>query len=354
MALFEKWDMTHLGILFGILAGIFILLHVNSLIFNKLKSFESNKSIVKNSFAFLIIIVGTLVFVISLKIKTPVEGQILKFLGVIISAAIALSATTVLGNLIAGIMNNSIKNLRNGVFIKIGDMQGMVLKKSSFHTEIVLEDGNYLSIPNLYIAKNPVKITRKKDTIVSTTVSLGYDVSRFVVEEVLKEAAASAGLTDPYVFITNLGDFSVVYRIHGILGDSKKFHRTSSDLNGEVLDKLHEKRIEIVSPNFMNQRIRDEKEYIPNQVSKKKIPDKVDAPEEIVFHEAIKSGKIENKKDRLKEIDKENESLKEKIKESDDNEEIEKIKYTIGKNKDLKEKIEKNIKDQTEEINDSE
>ena len=226
MALFEKWDMTHLGILFGILAGIFILLHVNSLIFNKLKSFESNKSIVKNSFAFLIIIVGTLVFVISLKIKTPVEGQILKFLGVIISAAIALSATTVLGNLIAGIMNNSIKNLRNGVFIKIGDMQGMVLKKSSFHTEIVLEDGNYLSIPNLYIAKNPVKITRKKDTIVSTTVSLGYDVSRFVVEEVLKEAAASAGLTDPYVFITNLGDFSVVYRIHGILGDSRLSNRS--------------------------------------------------------------------------------------------------------------------------------
>ena len=56
----------------------------------------------------------------------------------------------------------------------------------------------------------------------------------------------------------------------------------------------------------------------------------------------------------MKEIDKENESLREKIKESDDNEEIEKIKYTIGKNKDLKEKIEKNIKDQTEEINDSE
>lgn len=44
--------------------------------------------------------------------------------------------------------------------------------------------------------------------------------------------------------------------------DSSKFFSTSSLLNAIVMDKLHEKKIEIVSPTFMNQRRVDEKQFV--------------------------------------------------------------------------------------------
>jgi small conductance mechanosensitive channel len=119
------------------------------------------------------------------------------------------------------------------------------------------------------------------------------------------------------------------------------------------MDKLHEKKIEIVSPTFMNQRRVDEKEFIPKQVIKK--TDSIDekSPEDLIFDEAIKSEKLETKKDYLKEIDKKQKDLKDKLKNLKDDKEIEKIKSIIKKNDEMKKRIENNIKEQIERDKDS-
>jgi len=331
-----------------VLLILIILLIFNSWIFKKTKSTIANGNITRGAISFFLTLVGILVFILVLPIDKSLKGQILGFLAIIISAGIALSSTTVLGNLIAGIMNNSMNRFRNGDLIKIGDFRGRVIKKSIFHTEIQLEDSNFITIPNLYIANNPVKLTRKTNTVISTSVSLGYDISRDKIEKALKDAAISVGLSDPYVYITGLGDFSVVYKIHGFLKDSSKFFSTSSFLNAKVMDKLHAEKIEIVSPTFMNQRRVDEKEFIPKQVIKETEPVDEKSPEDLIFDEAIKSEKLETKKDYLKEIDKKQEVLKEKLKDLKDDKEIEKIKSIIMKNDEMKERIENNIKEQIE------
>ncbi len=325
-----------------------ILLILNSWIFKKIKSTASNGNITKGAISFFLVLFGILVFILVLPIDKSHKGQILSFLAIIISAGIALSSTTVLGNLIAGIMNNSMNRFRNGDLIKIEDFHGRVTKKSIFHTEIQLEDSNFITIPNLYIANNPVKLTRKTKTVISTSVSLGYDVSRTDIEEALLDAAFSTGLTDPYVYIMSLGDFSVVYKIHGFLEDSSKYFSTSSNLNANVMDKLHESKIEIVSPNFMNQRRIDEKEFIPKQIIKKTDLNEVKSPEDLIFDEAIKSEKLEIKKDYLVEIDNKQEVLKDKLKNLKDDKEIERIKSIIKRNDVLKEQVKKNIEVQIE------
>jgi len=337
----------------SILLALIILLILNTWIFKKLKSVTSDGNITKRTISSSIILIGVLVFILSLPIDKSLKGQILSFLAIIISAGIALSSTTILGNLIAGFMNNSMNRFRNGDLIKIGDLQGRVTKKSIFHTEIQLEDSNFITIPNLYIANNPVKLIRKTNTVISTSVSLGYDVSRNRIEEALKEAAILTGLNDPYVYITDLGDFSVVYKIHGFLDDSNKFFSTQSLLNGNVMDNLNKKGIEIVSPTFMNQRRVDEKEFIPAKEVKKPIPKDESSPEELIFSEAIESGKIEKKKDYLKEIDKKQELLKEELKQLKDKKEIERAKSTISRYDELKAKIEKNIEEQINKNKDS-
>jgi len=285
------------------------LLIINSWVFNKIKIIKSYGVVIKNIVSIFIVLIGLLFFIFSFPIDKTLKGQILSFLAIIISAGIALSSTTILGNLIAGIMNNSMKRFRNGDLIKIEELQGRVTKRSIFHTEIQLEDSNFITIPNLYIATNPVKLTRKTDTVISTTVSLGYDISRIKIEESLKEAAFLSELTNPYVYISNLGDYAVLYKIHGFLEDSSKYFSTISLLNANVMDVLHKEKIEIVSPTFMNQRSVSEKSFIPKDVLKKEVLEEQQLPENLVFDEAIKSEKIEQEKD---EIDKINKQDKEK------------------------------------------
>lgn len=333
---------------------LIILLILNSWIFKRIRSSVSNGSITKGAISFLLVLIGILAFVLVLPIDPSLKGQILGFLGIVISAGIALSSTTVLGNLIAGIMNNSMNRFRNGDLIKIEDVHGRVIRKSIFHTEIQLEDSNFITIPNLYIANNPVKLTRKMNTVISTSVSLGYDISRDRIESALKDAAGSAGLSDPYVYIIRLGDFSAEYKIHGFLGDSSKYFSTSSLLNAKVMDKLHEEKMEIVSPTFMNQRRVDEKVFIPKQGIKKTELVAEKSPEDLIFDEAIKSEKIEIKKDYLKEIDTKQDVLKDKLKDLKDDREIERIKTVIKRNDELKERLEDSIKEQMKRDKDSE
>lgn len=328
---------------------VVLLLYLNAWVFRRANTGRSMVKMLRRTIAILLVFIGSLVLILSLPIDRELKGQILSFLGIIISAGIALSSTTLLGNLIAGIMNNSMKRFRNGDLIHIGELQGRVTKKSIFHTEIQLEDSNFVTIPNLYIASNPVKLTRKSNTVISASVSLGYDVPRGTIEEALKQAALDTGLNDPYVYIMELGDYSVVYRIHGFLEDSGKFFSTSSLLKGKVMDRLHESRIEIVSPSFMNQRRVDEEKFIPARESKKEPPKEEKSPEEMIFDKAIESEAIEKKKEYLEQIESRKAELREKLKALKDEKEIEKAKSTLTRLDEIKERLIKNIEEQQKE-----
>lgn len=329
---------------------VILLIIINNWVFSKIKSMKSSVFIFQRSLSFLIILLGILLFILALPIDKALKGQILSFFGIIISAGIALSSTTVLGNLIAGIMNNSMNRFRNGDLINIGEFKGRVTRKSAFHIEIQLEDSNFLTIPNLYIASNPVKLTRKTNTVISTEISLGYDVARTKIEESLKDAAQNAGLKDPYVYITRLGDFSVIYKIHGFLEDSSKYFTTTSLLNGAVMDSLHKNGIEIVSPAFMNQRRVDEKVFIPATRVIKTETEEEKSPEDLIFDKAIQSEEIEKKKEYLKQYKERKEELNKSLKEIKDDNESEKIKMKINRMEEAAKRLEEDIqKSQKEE-----
>ncbi|PIF06695.1 MAG: mechanosensitive ion channel protein MscS [Draconibacterium sp.] len=326
-----------------VLLLIIILLFLNAWFFKKINSKTYDRNIAQKAISFVLILIGILAFILVLPMKESYKAQILSFLGIIISAGIALSSTTILGNIIAGLMNNSMNRFRNGDLIKIGDMHGRVIRKSIFHTEIQLQDSNFITIPNLFIANNPVKLIRKNNTVISTSVSLGYDISHNEIEAALKAAALSTGLNDPYVYVTSLGDFSVVYMIHGFLDDSSSFFTTTSKLNENVLDELHRRKIEIVSPTFMNQRRVENQIFIPKKNDENVDTEEEISPENLIFDEAIKSEKTEIKKDYIKTIDKKQEELKNKLKGTKDKEEKEKIKSIIKRNEELKDQILTNI-----------
>jgi small-conductance mechanosensitive channel len=204
--------------------------------------------------------------ILELPIGDAPRGQLLSLLGLLVTAAIALSSTTLLGNAMAGIMLRSIRNYRPGDFIIVEGHRGRVSELGLLRTEMQTEHRNLTTLPNLYLITTPVTVVRESGTFVSATVSLGYDVPRAEVESCLIAAAGAAGLTEPFVFVLELGDFSITYQAAGFLEEVKFLISAESKLRGCMLDALHEAGIEIVSPTFMNQRqLSADQRFIPRQ-----------------------------------------------------------------------------------------
>ncbi len=193
--------------------------------------------------------------ILALPIGDSARGQLLSLLGILVAAAIALSSTTLLGNAMAGLMLRSIQSFKPGDFIIVEGIRGRVSELALLRTEIQTERRDLTTLPNLYLVTNPVTVVRSSGTFISATVSLGYDVPREKVERCLLDAATKTGLTDPYVFILALGDFSITYQAAGFLEQVKYLISAESSLREQMLDALHGAGIEIVSPTFMNQRL---------------------------------------------------------------------------------------------------
>jgi small-conductance mechanosensitive channel len=236
----------------------------------------------------------------------------LSLLGILLSAAIALSATTFVGNVMAGLMLRAVKNFRPGDFIRVGDHFGRVSERGLFHIEIQTEDRDLTTLPNLFLVTNPVKVVRSSGTLITAEVSLGYDVARDMVERSLLEAATDAGLQEPFVHVMQLGDFSVTYRIAGLLTEVKGLLSTRSRLHQMMLDHLHEAGIEIVSPTFMNQRVLPlDRRFVAKPVAEA-IADTgpKDLPEAVVFDKADEAESLERLRERQKELEDELAELK--------------------------------------------
>jgi len=230
---------------------------------------------------------GLLVIILVLPIDTTMRGQLLSLVGIIISAGIALSSSTILGNAMAGIMLKTLRNFHSGDFIKVDDYFGRVTERGLFHTEIQTADRDLVTLPNMYLATTPVRVIRSSGTVVSATVSLGYDIPHPKIEEILLKAAAEIGLKDPFVQILDLGDFSVNYRIAGLLEEAKKLLAFRSRLRSAILDALHAGGVEIVSPDFRNNRnFETGMSFIPAAVRIKKDLPKDAAPVDVVFDKA--------------------------------------------------------------------
>lgn len=272
-------------------------------------------------------------------------------IGIVISAVLALSSATIIGNGLAGIMLRAIRSFKPGDFIKVNDHFGRITERSLFHTEIQTEDRDLTTLPNLYLATNPIKVTRSSGTLISGTVSLGYDVNRQKIENTLLEAAKMAELKDPFVRITELGDFSVVYKIYGLLENIKTVISSQSKLNACIIDALHDADIEIVSPTFMNQRPVGDTIFIPKKVRKhEEVKPAAEAPENLIFDKAEDAESLENRKEKLADIEEKLKVLQEELKAAEDDKK-EGIKARIEKWTQVKDKMIEKIDTKIDEIN---
>jgi small-conductance mechanosensitive channel len=270
-------------------------------------------------------------------------------LGVAISAAITISSATFISNAMAGLMLRAVKNFRLGDYIRVGDRFGRVSERGLFHVEIQTEDRDLATLPNLYLVSQPVTVVRASGTIVSTTVSLGYDVPHTKVEAALENAARAAKLDEPFVYVLELGDFSITYRIAAFLTEIKHLLSARSRLRACVLDALHAEGIEIVSPIFMNQRQLSEKAVM----SRPQRPPTADpareepAPEDIMFDKAERA----EQRQMLDKLNQQSSDLEGQL-EAGDDEHRKEVEIKLRQLREQRERLEQSLTESTEESDD--
>ncbi len=300
---------------------------------------------------------GLLLVILVMPIGDSTRGQILGLIGIVLSAGIALSSTTFLGNAMAGVMLRAVKNFRMGDFIRTGDHFGRVSERGIFHTEIQTEDRELTTLPNLYLVTHPVTTIRTSGTIVSATVSLGYDVPRTKITELLLEAASRAGLGEAFVQVLELGDFSVTYRVAGLLGEVKQMLTARSRLRGCVMDALHEGKVEIVSPTFMNTRAQAEgTQFIPRAPRKRKTAaeELASTPESVVFDKAEDAESLEVLKQKRKKLSEDIAGLEKRIEEAEEGQETDSDTEQLERLERRRERLDKVIAGREANVNDHE
>lgn len=311
---------------------------------------KTDKTLIKSIILFTIAFIGIISVVLALPMSAEQKGQITSLIGIVLSAVLGLSSTTFIGNALAGIALKLRNNFKPGDFIQVEGIYGRVTEQGLFHTEIQTMDRDLTTLPNMSLAANAVKVTRQSGTIISVECSLGYDVNRLKIEETLHKAAEKSGLIEPFVHIISLGDFSIVYRIHGLLENVKSIFSAKSQLTGHVIDELHNAGIEIVSPNFVNQKQVGEAIFIPEGYRTKKVivPDEV--PESIIFDKAEEAEDIEKKKEKLAAVEDKIKAESERLKEIEDQDLKQKLVEKIEKTKAIKENLEDRIDTEIEQL----
>ncbi|MFW5987458.1 MAG: mechanosensitive ion channel family protein [Methanohalophilus sp.] len=291
-------------------------------LFKKTLIFKGD-TFIRNLFSTLIAFLGMMLVIFSLPISSDSKQIIVSAIGIIVGATVALSSTTFVSNGMSGIMIRLIKPFYVGDYIRSGDIFGRVTDKTILYTRIQSEYRDLITVPNLKIMSNPLTTIRSSGTIISTNVSLGYDVCWQDIETALLKAADETGLKDPFVHVLELGDFSVTYKVGGLLKETKALLTDRSNFKKAVLDSLHRMDIEIVSPTFMNQRVmKNGKRFIPPLRENKK--DEVEfradrdyiprvSTEEIIFDKAIEAEMLDKARKTLEYFDNKKDKVEKQI-----------------------------------------
>lgn len=185
---------------------------------------------------------------------SPVFQGISVFLGFLFTFGSAGS----LSNLIAGLVLTYMRLFKIGDRVKIDDVIGDVIEKSSLVTRVRTIKNEIISIPNSKVMSshtiNYSSDAPEKGLIIHTTVTIGYDVPWKKMHEALIEAATRTEfvLEDPTPFVlqTSLDDFYVSYQLNGYIREPNKQATIYSNLHQNIQDVCNERGIEILSPHY--------------------------------------------------------------------------------------------------------
>lgn len=187
--------------------------------------------------------------------KSGVFQGISVFVGLIVS----LGSSTVIGNIIAGLVITYMRPFKLGDRIQLNETTGNVIEKTPLVTRIRTPKNEVVTIPDSFIMSshtvNYSTSAREYGLIIHSEVSIGYDIPWRQTHQLLIEAALNTpGVIDdprPFVLETSLSDWYPVYQVNAYIKEADRLADIYSDLHQNIQDKFNEAGIEIMSPHYV-------------------------------------------------------------------------------------------------------
>lgn len=190
------------------------------------------------------------------------SSKIFQGISVFVGVIVSLGSSTVIGNIMAGLVITYMRPFKIGDRIKLNDTVGNVTEKTPFVTRIRTPKNEIITIPNSFILSshtvNYSASAQDYGLIIHSSVTIGYDAPWRTVHELLIDAAKStqgvSSTPSPFVLETELSDFYPVYQINACISDANQIAQIYSDLHQNIQDKFNNAGVEIMSPHYRAER----------------------------------------------------------------------------------------------------
>ena len=186
------------------------------------------------------------------------ESRVFQGVSVFIGIIFSLGSTSIINNIMSGLVLTYMRPFKVGDRIKIGEIVGNVVEKTPFVTRIRTPKNEEVTIPNSGIMAaqtvNYSESARSYKLILHTELTFGYDAPWRKVHELLLQAAAQTPnvleTPKPFILQTALDDFYAEYQLNVYAGDADKMPQIYSDLHQNIQDAFNDAGIEIMSPHY--------------------------------------------------------------------------------------------------------
>ncbi|HXJ78956.1 MAG TPA: mechanosensitive ion channel domain-containing protein [Candidatus Methylomirabilis sp.] len=186
-------------------------------------------------------------------------SEAFKGLSVLVGVMVSLGASGVVSQAAGGFILTYSRALRDGEWVRIGDVEGAVVSVGVFSTKIRTYNDEEISIPNTVVlgtvTKNFSRPAAAQASLLETSVTIGYSAPWRQIHAMLLEAAARTAELEreppPDVLQTGLSDFYVQYTLRARLRNQLRRPAVLSALNANVQDVFNEYGVQIMSPHYV-------------------------------------------------------------------------------------------------------
>lgn len=190
------------------------------------------------------------------------QSGVFQGISVFVGLIVSLGSSTVIGNVMAGLVITYMRPFKLGDRIQLNETTGNVIEKTPLVTRIRTTKNEVVIIPNSFIMSshtvNYSASAREYGLIIHSEVTIGYDAPWRKVHQLLIEAALNTpGVTDdprPFVLETSLSDWYPVYQVNAYIREADRLGEIYSNLHQNIQDVFNAAGIEIMSPHYMAMR----------------------------------------------------------------------------------------------------
>lgn len=183
-----------------------------------------------------------------------------KGVSVFVGLMVSLGATGLVNQIVSGMVIVYTRAFRPGEYVRIGETEGFVEEIGVLSTKVSTLRREHITIPNAVLVGTTVnnysREAAEEGAVISTEVTIGYDVPWRQVHALLKLAASrSQGVRkdpEPRVLQRGLSDFYVEYVLLVNIDDPADRYAVASELHGQIQDAFNEFGVQILSPHYLD------------------------------------------------------------------------------------------------------